>query len=483
MKCAALLLTLLILLSGCTGQGNRQAVQPPAFEEGIHKTTIEYRSYFEYFTARNSSCVVSIQKSVFDEKTSVSLWEKVVNDSLAIAAIASADVREHTVYIVDKTLNGVQQIEEKVYCTAEDIYSGNYRSALVGAALGICEPWITVGIAGYTFSEALNMKMLRDYYTQAENLDVLSLFAAYFFDGFANEQEISIARQTAVSLCGYILEKYGVKAFGEGKLDVYKQKWLLELGVDREYNDLNSGLLEGYRYASTDEYPLVVTTDRFDVLYIKPMPGDLKTPEQIRLFLCGAKEGMEAIFEAVEQEAPDCLQAVLDNYSLRISYYFYPNEKFSFAYGDRVIYLTSSHSFLHETVHIIVPPYITYYGESWRGEAIAEFLPNMYYQPFNEYSLFCKTIVENSLKNPQSGWKFEPIYEVYSRAGTSIKENGGNELSYEEAFVFAAYLADKYSLSLFLGYCLDSNARFEEVFGAKYEDVKAEWIEEIINRN
>ncbi|MCE5235511.1 MAG: hypothetical protein LLF87_05595 [Eubacteriales bacterium] len=549
----AFFLGIVFVLSGCS-QSGLTGITPeptlvfPGFKEGEpHASTMGYRSYFETFTVAVGSCTLAIQNKVFNDDLGFTLWEKVAKDLSAVSLVSPAEFSEFTVYVVDKTLAGcIQVINGSVYCTPEDITSGAYREALVRLAMGFSEPWKGVGLAGYIFGEALDEAFLRSYYSEAEDLDALSLFAAYFIDAFATEEELNIAKQTAVSLTTYIIENYGIEQFLAENGQSHKQGWLTALGVEREYADPYAGCFDGYRYSVTKEYPLVVTTKRNDVFFIKPVThdtggygyqsdfytgSDFDTPQYVMSFLYKAEADIQAVLNGIAKEAPAYLQTVLDNYEEPISVYCGKSK--SFAWPDqRKIEIADGKTFVHETVHLLFPYRVSYSAAIWKYETIPHYLELLftdigdedraetyklltednwveaYYgddpqvrdhlEELTEYYALVKKIYSAYTGMPETPddvdlitfyrscgdaelyqyavegitlFRSTPLAELYPYA---VVSGSGNELTESELHSFREFLVMKYSLSNYIGFCLDELS-FEDAFGMSYSEAKEAW--------
>ena len=167
-----------------------------------HRSTIAYLMYFNILSAKSEALTLSIQDSIYNNKLGAELWERVTNDLRILSESTSILLKPLTIYVVKETLNGLYYYDDKVYCTVEDIDSGFYRQALVGVSFAINEPWKKIGLANHVFCGSADEAMLQEYYRNSENMDVLSLFAAYFVDTFASQEETYIAQQTATALCG-----------------------------------------------------------------------------------------------------------------------------------------------------------------------------------------------------------------------------------------------------------------------------------------
>ncbi|MCE5236264.1 MAG: hypothetical protein ABFC62_02560 [Clostridiaceae bacterium] len=529
----ASILAVLFLLAGCAAGGARRTPSAtPVFTfGGTHKAVKAYSQAFSFNTASNEACTLNIETRVFSEERAARLWEIVTGDLGAIAARIPLKQVVPEVYVVQKTLHGMaERIGYFVYCTPEDVENGAYREMLISVALGF-DPykcwWKTKGLIAYAFGETMDEAALHAYYGRAdeERMQVLSLFPAYFTEGFASGQELSVARATARSLTAYILGKYGTEAFfQEGDRD-YRQEWLKELGVDRVYTDPYAEAFAGYSYSSSASYPLVVTTAGRHVFRMLPLPGDIDTPKAVRDFLYWSAEGMRGVLAGIKAFAPEYYNDISHNYGSPIYYYFKRGGGLSCAYPDeRKVELTRSFAFLHETVDILIPS--RFLDEpnrwSWRHEAIAEYLPYTFAADALQregdpgvdlcYKTLFDEVVAETEEYAQYRAMLRAAYFSYAgepreheeigagsfRVGAYYKALGetaarhpqyaryglirqtAEDLSYEEAYAFADYLIGKYSLSAFLRYCSEGDkVTFEEVFGTGYQQAKAEWIEGI----
>ena len=95
-----------------------------------------------------------------------------------------------------------------------------------------------------------------------------------------------------------------------------------------------------------------------------------------------------------------------------------------------------------------------------------------------DFYLYIKSRMIAYMKYPPGeSARQDPIFKVYanSRQG-NINPSGGNELSYDEAFLFLDYLIGKYGLSSGLKYCLNEHASFQDTFGLSYDEAKENWL-------
>lgn len=511
-----LIVWLLVLLLPLAGTAER------LFSQGqTHKSHLDYRQYFETMSVQIGECTLSIAKDAYSEEMAAQLYAQVASDEAALAALAP--LRPHTVYVVKKPLAGMQRIDNAIYCSAAQVLDGSYRLWLAEAALDT-ERWKSVGLAGYAFGRKVDAEALRTWYADDANDDMISLFPAYFVEAFATHEELHMAEQTAVALFSYIAEHEGVGTALAADVSGYVQAWLASIGVERAYSDPYAGLLDGYTWTHNQFYALIGTSPKGDVFKLNPLGYDMTTAAQVRMALADLELGVDAILAGVKRDAPDWYDRLAKNLEAPITYECKENRGYSLTYhAERRIDVGAAASLIHETAHMLTPcvmERISRYMDSWKVEAIAEYLTHAYYngqveqetiftymqdsyiaahedpemrafytqakEIYQEYaplpegfqavklSLWWRAAV---LAKTEQGKQLNSVSGVYAGAGSaSLDAVNGNELSYTEAEWLASYLINRHGLSAFLHYCMDEGVSFEEAFGMPYEEAKADWL-------
>jgi len=492
------------------------------FTEGTpHSSHMDYRQYFETLSAEAGECTLSIAKDAYQEERAAQLYAQVAADEAALATLGA--IRPHTVYVVKKPLAGLQRIDSAIYCSAAQVLDGSYRPWLAEAALGV-ETWRAVGLAGYVCGDTADDSALSAWYVNDAHDDMLSLFKAYFVPEFAAEDELHMARQTAMALTAYIIREAGLEAALMADAAAYIPGWLASLGIDRAYADPYEGLLDGYTWTHNQFYPLIDTSPKGDVFKMNPLSYDMTTPAQVRIALCDLELAVDAILAGVLRDAPDWYAVLAKHYEAPITYEFGDNKGYSHTYwANRRIEVGAAVSLIHETAHMMTPceiDRISRYMDQWKVEAIAEHLTLTYYPGLAEKELVWSWLQDDeilALDDPEERAYWEKSREVYLRyapmpeapedvnaklymradvvaiqelemalrtisgvyAGSgsaSLDAVNGNELSYTEAEWLASYLINRHGLSTFLHYCLDEGVSFEAAFGLPYEAAKADWL-------
>lgn len=533
MRRTAFLLALLIGISSVLSPAWAGVAPAAAFTEGDHRRWAEYPAQFKVFTAQDDTCALSIHASLYSKEAGAALWAQVQEDVARIVALKSAKTRAPDVYIVPGTLSGGVEIRgSRLYCSLEDVGSGAYRPALTSATLDISEPWLMVGLSACAFGGTWDDAALKQHYEAAENLDMLSLFAAYFYEAFVGKEQVVLARDTAASLCSFALGKDGVDALlakGPG----YVQPWLAALGVAQSYENPYAGLFDGFRYAADRQYPFIVTTPRRDVYYVMPGEARADTPAQVQEALAESVRGIPAILAYVKEHAPDAYPAVAANYAEPIYFYFggpyRPFDGPSTATSDRRVPLTDSDHLLHETVHLLTQPVFKVGNPvRWPEEAVAMYLTDVthptqqtrlrYYRLLTEQvpgdstdaqfmrlmqQLYAQALDGKMPERPEdvdilallkAGAKARflkpdlPVVDLYfmmrplyeRRRNRPAQPAEGDELAPAQILAFGEYLISKHGLTPLLTLCLDKSRNFRDVFGMEYSEAKAEFVDVII---
>lgn len=499
-----------------------------SFTAGEPHTSLDFRLYFETMSATEGACTVSIQKDAYDDVQAKMLWNIIMADLRALSSVTgiAPDAMEPlTVFVVERAPEGVQRYGSRLYCTAEDVENGAYCTALISATLGVEEYWKALGLESYLRDEQADNALLRAAYEQADDLDSLSLFIAYFTSPFASEEEVALAWQTAMAVSRYIIERYGIKALLEEDCIAYKQEWLHTLGIDRAYDDPLYHPLRDYRFTASGQYPLIAATPGEHVFYIQPLQ-DLQTAADVRRFLYDAAVGAEEVLALIAEQAPEYAEAVKRRWDAKLDVYCGEGNGSFAVPSQRKIQLQLSYGYLHELGHILIPTRTDAgpFSPTWQYEGLCEYfsyavhparslMDSYYYDILRLYGETGAAEGEGKSPNADNRQFWSHVTELYlsgaAMPGTadeldmtrfvsamaqaplryretlkdsvwSIPINGqysrveGNELTYAQAFCFAADLIERYSLRTYLAYCLEDQT-FDEVFGMSYAEAKEIW--------
>lgn len=531
-KIILLLIVVFILVTsilGCASEIQNEIeeeteIEVPEFSQSYSSRDELYPVSFKVYSAEDEELKLSIGDTIYDPDEATEFY-KCVKEDINLVANVFGDERIVPVsfYLVEEPYDGGCYARgNRVYCTIEDVREKNYRLPLMQACLSLTEPWMVEGAAAYVFSEEQDDQVLLEYYTSTEDIDILGLFGAYFYPEFASEEEMKVAKGTAASIATYIIDKHGIDSFFESNETSYRQEWLQSIGVDREYFDEYSSTLGGLLYSHTKDYPLIIRANKAE-FYFQIIPEYMDTVEQIKTVIIDALEGSEFVMEYIRVNAPRNYKRLSENFEGVVRYYFVTDTWKGYmgtADADfKVIEARHGSVIIHELTHIFIPG--SFSKSIWQFEGIAEYFNYNVYptqtlkETYYEYLTWDFSGSDNRSKalslcqdyylshaplpeSPQDmeiGLLFEafaviPITHPELRFDTKLyrsvlevrgrSDNGvvGNELTYQQAYLFISYLIDNYSLDTVLDFCQDG-ADFKTIFGDSYESLKAQWIDSI----
>lgn len=411
----------------------------------------------------------------------------------------------------------------------DEMESGAYRTALVSAALGITEPWKARGAAAYIFGWETDTAALREYYSDSDHLDTLSLFGAYFAPGIVDAQTVTIARDTAAALAESMIEKDGAEKFLSAPPfdDSYRQVWLTSLDVQQTYKLLyDLSAFEGAKWYSDYLAPLyfVLQDDKYFTAYSAVdtenekahYTGDYSMdPVYMMVFVPALYQSVDTMLNAMEKDAPEHVEAMRETWGKTIAYVFNytgDNSNASRFLGRRIC-LRVPYDIFHETAHTLVSPQVDE-TQIWKAEGIAEYL-NARFFPYPgsleyltadpaqfegdmhtflikvqdyyksqkgamptgwrdfDYGLLQQAIAVTLFENPElqlDGQTATSIWQIYGKQDAD-KDVPGNDLTYAQAYLFIKYLTDQYGLDTVLDFCLTKDADYEAIFGASYDSL------------
>lgn len=528
--CAAIAFLLL-----CIALPFARAEGQPVFAEETHTSTLEYLQYFKVQAAHEPLFSLSMEDAIFTPEAGEALLAKIGEDMAAIAQLRGGAPSMPSIFVVKKPVNGsMQRVEERIYCTAEDVFSGAYHLYLTQAALTLDDLGLSTGVSAYLLGRQADNEKLRAYYEAAENLDILSLHPAYFIDDFTDESIRALAAETSLSRAAFVIETEGLASLlDEERQEALTEGWLRSIGLDRKYEDPYEEALSGYTFfvsQNEKKHPLSARTAEGDIFHFQRIEHHLESPIDIKTALLEMELERTRMLAIIEAEAPDFLEEIRERSMVPITCYFDSTVTYCHTYPSvGRMHLMYPADYGHELAHLLILPYYsTYYNDFWKYEGIARYLSfrsvcaeaylqehidtiahfedvlveleqwqvehlanvrdlylshremptstedidiEMYYQVYVEAGILC----------PVEGMPHESLQSFYKAYQISLKSEGGNELSSLEAFSLTRFLIREYSLSTFLSYCQNPNILFDDIFGIPYAEAKEQWLTSIRN--
>lgn len=518
-KIFILILGIILIFSqtGCLGQKIK-------FQEGEHQGNSLLPATFATQRLTNDQFDLDIQNSVYDTESGAELYEKVLADYEALSTLLGAD-RHLAIYIVDHTLaDDILLDGSTIYCTDQDVLYGDYHTALVQAYTGLDQLWKLAGIEGVAFGEEVDLSDLREYYSDAANMDTLSLFAAYFMDDFANKNTQNFAQDTAASITKFILAEKGPNALYQPiTQDQYRQEWLASIGLNITYQPTyDLGFLDESQFSSDEKYPLIITTGNQTYSFTG---NSTDSPLTIIQFLAYYHSGLDTVLAYLKENAPNQYDQIETIREEPLHFYFDGDLLGSYTEpSTRSIYLSnpSVQGTFIETFYFLFPK-ASGETEIWKNFGLAMYLftktevPDIGYYSFflvssdeldGDDAIFHNAVQDYYLARAEypeklDDFDFGLLYEAlgvvalanpsldiyypriaaYSIAKWTNQENKyiavpGNSLTYPQAYTFTKYLVETYGLEKMIAYNATlSPSAFTDAFGLSYFDAFADFRE------
>jgi hypothetical protein len=466
---------------------------------------------------------LGMEEPIYSKAEADRYLKKVQSDIKTIEkAFVAARAHGIQVYIIQIPVeSGIYVGENTVYCTIEELETDSYRTKLVRSLYGLTDPAMIHGLEGYVFGESADVNALKKYYSEAEDISVLSLFGARFYEAWNTEEEIELAKETAVGLVGYLI--------GQDKSDLIlsqtvsmdeKNEWLKSMGVNRTYENPYELPFVPFTFGKSKEHSLIIDSNQ--AKYYMSSVVQFSTAKEVEEFVYKDYDGRNYILNYLKENAPN----QFEYFHIDTKPQYFISNKFRKVGGvarpGGKVELAMHTVHLHEYIHVLtggnrgaskywmeegLAEYLSWviYPDNYMVKidfmnATAESLPdsseyyvksmNYYKENGGEfgtgninarlYADACAYGVLNSKENLPSN-----AQSIGSAYGLDERYRGnGNELTYTQACSFAAYLVDKFSLDDYLAYHIGEkkNQRFEDAFGVSYQEAKQEWLDYLYNR-
>lgn len=505
------------------------------------KTEYEHTDYgiLTTYTVKRGSIELHIEEKLYSSQEQAEfMLDQIEKDYQTLEDIFHLKTKITVYVIADAYILGKEHgvyINDRVYCNAGIIVSGEYRQFLTAAYIDVTDPWKEYGAYRYAFHKSVEEDELLSYYGDENNLLNLTLFAAYFKSEFAEAQTIDIAQRTAASLSRFIIEKYGLNSFKKAELTEYRQEWLDSKGIKQNFAvPFELSWLDGAVYSSSVSYPLIIETKNrlynLDSVSSVRESASMDTAERVLYQLSEGYSGILSVLEHVKLYAPKMYKKVSARFNEKITYNI--SEDVDATGADPTknkVDLYNPGEYVHETAHMISLPK-SFGGIGWLAEGLAVYFDNevsekigdmndRYYESFMgeslkklypDFSAFTEELLENytsrggsmasvkdmdfallersiahlTLTKPE--WKGKirkdvPILamSVSEKSAWYSSSMEGNDLTYFESYLFVKYLMGRFGLDDVLSLSFADNYNFEKAFGSAYSTIFTEFLSEV----
>lgn len=526
-KCCACVLFLSVLMTGCADKEKTEKIEnvqkqitwqekEADFREGKHERSEKYPAVFKTYVTESEQVALHIRQDCFEEESAKQAWSKVQKDyRRMVEKLQLEEPEKIEVYLVAEEAEEDMVVDgKKLYCALSEFTDESYLEGMTQVVFGVKEPWQKKGMKGYLLEEEAEEEVLKDYYSGEKNLNVLSMFAAYFNVVFTDEETRQYAEKTAVAFTNYLINTYDVQIWKEsGAEEAYRNEWLEKLGSGTTYSrKYNLDMLVDAEYGRNKKYAFTATLPNGSTFYVNTMQGEIEKAEDIMRVVDGIQKGVDLIFERIKKEAPGVLEDVKANWENGIGYRFGDDIEGAYEILEDKhcnCYIGRIEAVLHETVHGLIP--VGNRGV-WQYEGIAVLLSvNIDSLLWNNYGFYSyiaeeatweeneddkalrESVVQYYMEKEERPSKeeelnMELVYEALGytllnypnlnvttppMAHLSIAESArkkaivkGDALTYPEAYYVIHTMVDEFGMEKVLRFCLEQES-FDRAFGVE----------------
>ena len=508
------------------------------FTEGRHNRNDALVRTFKTYEYRMGGTIFQVENTYTEEDAVRMVWQiiEMLQSTEQWTGIKIQPIGRIVVIQPDAGVkNSLYSVDAAtVYIHPESLQSGSYVGALYEAAYPqITEVWMRQGL-GFLVQQyadkGINTDTFRETIADFNEPDMLSLFGVYYYD-FVNDREtIQKAQQVAASVLLCAEKKYGRDGMlswlcGNSEhtnLEIYNG-WIAQDWLSSVASETNLPLWEGIGYGFSDNYDIILYMGEYDyqIVWAPEEAVDLHSTSGVAQYVANASVVVENVRDYLEVEVAKSGNVIDKSY-----FHIVINEADS-DHGEgsgvtrpleREIALRKRPSFplAHELTHL----FTGCIGHQWNAEGFADYvihevfpeafmqdgymgypLCDLRYVSMNENhkhvneherciyaeEYFARHgFVHNDVStfDPlvwREGYAYGKIMENDGDLSKVIKETGGFDTTYEAYLCFTNYLIEKTSVADFLKVLYDETL-FEEVFGADFETLRAEWAEELLSK-
>ena len=509
-----------------------------AFTEGRHNRNDALVRTFKTYEYRIGETIFQVENTYSEEEAVQMVWQiiQMVKNTEQWMDIKMQPIGRIVVFQPDAGIkNSLYSADAAtVYIHPESLQSGSYVGALYEAAYPqITEVWMRQGL-GFLVQQYVDNGTNRDSFRETiadfNEPDMLSLFGVYYYDFINDRETIQKAQQAAASVLLHAEEKYGREGMlawlcgnsEHANLAIYND-WIAQDWLEAIAEQTKLPLWEGIGYGFSDYYDIIIYMGEYDyqIVWTPEEAVDLHSTSGVAQYVAKASVVVENVRDYLEAEIAK------SGNTIDKSYFHIEINEADPDHGEgsgvtrpleRTIALRKRPSFplAHELTHL----FTGCIGHQWNAEGFADYvihevfpeafmqdgymgypLCDLRYVSMNENhkhvnehekciyaeEYFARHgFVHNDVStfDPlvwREGYAYAMIMENDGDLSKVIKETGGFDTTYEAYLCFTNYLIEKTSVADFLKVLYDETL-FEEVFGADFETLRAEWAEELLSK-
>ena len=355
---------------------------------GVHESNADYRAYFTTHAVTVGDLTVHLEDRIFSEDKLYFLAETIGADLALVRERMGKETGPVTVYVVGSTLKKrPEAYGNEAICSVEDVESGAYRDALVGAAFEIEIPWKQIGLSQYVFG-TVDESGLKTFYEDEAHALTASCADVYLSPISADEQTVSIARQTAASITAFVIGTEGLDAFFD-MTDTAEAlpDWSAHLGLETAPT-----LPEGseravlMRIGSNESYLFEAKVGTVTCQVLKDSFGE--TPDAFYRFVCDFYYGADVVLDQIRSEIPSYAGYAEERFRSPLTIKIVDPTRLANLYSNgNGIVIMSEDVVWHELVHYLLKEYKYDVWFDWICEGIAEYFSTRAMSTAQPYTL------------------------------------------------------------------------------------------------
>ena len=223
------------------------AIDAAEIADSKHDWEDEYTARFNTHVLDTALITVHLEDNrEYSDETLRTFAKTLAADVLRLGEYTGVTPRKITVYIAKRMLqNRPVLVGDHLFCTMDDMETGAYREALIGACFDLPLAWKQIGLSTVVFGNP-DESGLADYYGNKAHANVASCAAVFYIPTVSDAETIAAARKTAASMTAFILETDGFDAFRSiADTAEILPAWAAHLGIEPP------ALIAGSAYAAS----------------------------------------------------------------------------------------------------------------------------------------------------------------------------------------------------------------------------------------
>lgn len=430
--------------------------------------------------------------------------------------LIGADLQEPIVYAVLQTVRtGPYAVGQAVFCTPEDIRSGEYRHALMQGMLGSEKAWVVEGCLAYTFDVTYDNAVIKTYVNKNGGV-IIGLWDTRFYKALNTLEQLSMARQMAHSLVVDLIQYHGIASLTGSIPDTWQAEWCERLELSTRYDPEKAKRLNSLSLYWDSRYDVIAESEN-SAYFFNVGDAGLKNADIVEDFLYRGEYGRAYILEYMHGRVSNANELWMRDNLTKVNCIVY--EEMAGKIGKsagKTIYISNIIAYQHEQTHIllstgmkplsIITEGIAEYFElmlypySYRRDSIRYALMEtnrknawcVGYDAYCQYGgkltkadfdmrLYINALARYTFEHPGSPSSIPiigtPIKDIIHYAGLSEE---GIEFSYMQGCSLVGYLIDQYGLDVVLN-CIRLGTPFEDAFGKPATQVIDCWKATLFN--